>query len=477
MRHARLLPQAFLTVLLGTITVITTAQTDRCPAIVQAALEQVDTVCEALGRNQLCYGNTLSEARDMAGDSLPFEAAGDIVELEAVNTLTTYPLNEDADTWGLAVMSVQADLPDTSPGQNVTFIVFGDTQVEAVENAAITVDATAPSNINLRTGPGTGFATAGLLEAGSTATLIARNEVGDWGRVANDDNAPIWIFMPLLETSGDTSVLPVVELDENVVAGYDAPMQAFRFTSGIGRPACEEAPRDGVVIQTPTGLTANFLINGVQMSVGSTALVRLTDDEGLRVATLDGNVAINTAGEQTDLGTGQGIIITDGTENPVVEAGYDRRDIQGLQDIVNVLPEPFEIGFETWIFPAFGTEEDGTCRRFNWSGLNAPNVSIADDIRTNEPIRIQVGSAGETLEEVDWENSRFEITFNGERIPVTEVIEPYIYEQDGRWVGRNLYVIDNPGPGEYELSARYVLPASDIDAVLTCTVNVIEADY
>ena len=42
------------------------------------------------------------------------------------------PLNRQTGTWGLSLLKLQANLPDTNPGQNVTFLVFGDTSVDNV---------------------------------------------------------------------------------------------------------------------------------------------------------------------------------------------------------------------------------------------------------------------------------------------------------------------------------------------------------
>ena len=59
-------------------------------------------------------------------------------------------LNEDAGVWGVAVMSLQADIPNTLPGQNVTFILFGDVMIE---NAA-SDEQTPMQAFYLRTGIG-----------------------------------------------------------------------------------------------------------------------------------------------------------------------------------------------------------------------------------------------------------------------------------------------------------------------------------
>ena len=57
--------------------------------------------------------------------SLP--ALGIRSPLTAVLTLSTAPMDLNHDIWGIAVFKLQANLPGTVPGQNVSFLVFGDT--------------------------------------------------------------------------------------------------------------------------------------------------------------------------------------------------------------------------------------------------------------------------------------------------------------------------------------------------------------
>lgn len=142
------------TIILGFIAlsvVIVTAQ-ETCTAIVEDALLAVDDFCGQLGRNQACYGNfdlSAESQEDVA--EFTFEESGDIVDVEDILTLQLSELNEELNTWGVAVMSLQADIPNTLPGQNVTFILFGDV---FIENAS--TDEQSPMQaFYLRTGVGT----------------------------------------------------------------------------------------------------------------------------------------------------------------------------------------------------------------------------------------------------------------------------------------------------------------------------------
>ena len=60
------------------------------------------------------------------------------------------------------MLRVQANLPDTAPGQNVTMLLFGDVQLEnAVTNPTTTLDATAANAISVRQKPVNGSAVVG----------------------------------------------------------------------------------------------------------------------------------------------------------------------------------------------------------------------------------------------------------------------------------------------------------------------------
>ncbi|MGB1286497.1 MAG: hypothetical protein ACPG7F_08195 [Aggregatilineales bacterium] len=118
----------FLLILL--FTTVAAAQ-DECPELVTEALDSADELCADLDRNEACYGNFQIDADVQDGE---FAEAGDITDLININRLDLAGLNEEAGTWGVAVMNLQADIPDTLPGQNVTFLLFGDVEIESAVN-------------------------------------------------------------------------------------------------------------------------------------------------------------------------------------------------------------------------------------------------------------------------------------------------------------------------------------------------------
>ncbi len=110
---------------------ISTAPADiSCDQLVTLAETSVGLVCNGIGRNQACYGNHLVSVGFRPDSNLKFVQAGDKVDLLAITRLSTSPLNMQTKDWGIAVVKAQANLPDALPGQNVTFLLYGDTTLD-----------------------------------------------------------------------------------------------------------------------------------------------------------------------------------------------------------------------------------------------------------------------------------------------------------------------------------------------------------
>jgi hypothetical protein len=254
--------RAFLpTVMLLLQVVSFTAAQEDCPTMVSQALNTVGNICANIRRNQVCYGN--SSVTATARDSSPlsnFSLPGDLTSVVNMATLETAPLNIKDHTWGVAVMAVQANLPDTLPGQNVTFIIFGNVTLEA---------------------------------------------------------------------------------DHNPDSRFSAPMQAFRLTARVGDTACSEAPRDGMLVQTPQGTKVEFLVNGVQLEIASTAFITTTGNDGLNVSTLQGQVEVSSAGGTKAVSAGNQLMTNAQGLLPSRAAPYNLANVAALP--LGLLPEAVNV--------------------------------------------------------------------------------------------------------------------------------------
>ncbi len=281
---------------------------DACPSLVQQALALADEACSGLTRNTACYGYTQVVATGWDAAALPnFASPGDTADLTRLASLATAPLDTATNQWGVAVLSLRADLPEMLPGQNVTFVLFGDAHLrsdvppEAMAAPPPTCTAQVERAVNVRGGPGMQYPALGTAIGGENVTVTGRNQAGDWLRISFQGRNG-WVYAPLLTLNCPLATLRAVTAED--ANAYTAPMQAFYLTTGVGEPACAEAPRDGLLVQSPEGVTVHFRVNGVEIALSSTVFMRAEDENHLVIGVLDGHVDVISAGERTTLEVG-----------------------------------------------------------------------------------------------------------------------------------------------------------------------------
>ncbi len=103
-----------------------------CTILLQSASQVTQDHCTNTDRNEACYGYnavTASYQSNIDAAAFPFLNVGDIIPIGILQTIQTHPLNITDKTWGIALLKLQVDLPDTNPGQNVTFLLIGDSRI------------------------------------------------------------------------------------------------------------------------------------------------------------------------------------------------------------------------------------------------------------------------------------------------------------------------------------------------------------
>ncbi|MCU0463467.1 MAG: SH3 domain-containing protein [Anaerolineae bacterium] len=329
-----------------------TAQPPSCGETIRLALQTADSACQSIGRNQACYGNSQGEVVSRPDTSAEWESVGDTVNLTDIQGFSLSPLDDISGDWGVAIMQAQANLPDTAPGQNVTMVVFGDVVVEdaVTDQARVTGETTA--TVNVRLSPEVGGAVLGTLSNGADVivTGLAQNRAGEtWLRIQYDEyrTRTGWVFADFV--SVDRAALPTVPTDSLV---YN-PMQAFYLKPGIGAPQCAEVPTDGVIIQTPNGVgMVNLNINGVDIALGSTAFLSLSETETgqmLGVTLLEGNSIVRSFNDDRILipGSHTSVMLDDDgspTTPPSEATAYDPAELDSYAEQLArmgvELPEP-----------------------------------------------------------------------------------------------------------------------------------------
>jgi hypothetical protein len=257
-------------------TLVATAQTSGiCPGVVEQALNDLGTNCANLNRNSACYGfnNVEAEFNAPVADDF-FTRTNDRAELLTIDSIETGELDLANDEYGVSLMSVQANLPGTLPGQGVIFVLVGGTKVvndvapSEVVIPQTTLQITTTADSELRNYPNiSGFPTSeviGSVPAGSSAAADAIDPTGNYVRVAVNGTAG-WIDASA--TSEDRSTLTVVGPDDK------SPMQAFFFRTGIGGVTCDEVP-SVLAVQGPQGAAVDITAQGVDVRILSTIVLQ-----------------------------------------------------------------------------------------------------------------------------------------------------------------------------------------------------------
>ena len=103
-------------------------QAGDCEALVAQALGEVDTLCEGIPRNGACYGASSVDSETVVSPRPDdfFEQAGDQEPLPSFTQIQPTPLDPETGEFGVSLLNVQADVPNTVPGQSVLFMLVGD---------------------------------------------------------------------------------------------------------------------------------------------------------------------------------------------------------------------------------------------------------------------------------------------------------------------------------------------------------------
>lgn len=269
--------------------------TESCPAVVEQALTSLDATCGDMGRNSACYGyNSVSAifTQEVAEDF--FTQPSDRADLITMQNIETSPLDPERPEWGLAVLSTQANIPDTLPGQAVRFILLGDVAMtndispdEAVALDAEPVSVTTLVRSNIRSAPTTRANVLTSVNAGTTLSADALSEDGEWLRVSSETISSGWLNRQLIDASADLSGLPSIAEEPR------SPMQAFHLRTSLRGTTCEAVP-SLVVVQGPQNLAVQITANGADIMIGSTIILQTTDDATLRLATISGRAQVGS---------------------------------------------------------------------------------------------------------------------------------------------------------------------------------------
>ncbi len=297
MKHVRAV--AFTVLLVLVVAPVLAAIEADCPDLVRTALEATDRLCDGTGRNEACYGHVFLEAQPQPSvASFLFDQPGEQVDVASMKSLRLAPMQVDSGVWGVALMRLQANIAAAQPS-DVTLLAFGDVQIDNAVETPTRVDITAGNTgVNIRQLPTTNAGVIGSLAPRQAAAALERLADNSWLRVELPESGETgWVNGSLVTSAGDLETLRVSEARRP----FYRPMQAFYFNTGSADPGCADAPANGLLIQTPEGVgQVTFLINEVNIQLGSTVFFQAQPGGALTVSTLEGHAQVGV-GDQVQV--------------------------------------------------------------------------------------------------------------------------------------------------------------------------------
>ncbi len=233
---------------------------DTCPAIVNNALTQVGVNCAGMARNTACYGFRNITKGVVRGDIAPNYTwtpdqpeLGSRIELTTTEAIQTGPFDLFNRRWGLSVLELQANLPNTLPTPGVRMMALGGVEVEngvqpeealILPPAGVSVNTTRATE--MRNNPDAPGWASRIIDSIPAASILEADVVSadeGWARVVFNGR-PGWVKTTDISTTSNLDALPRVAPEDYT------PYQDFYFRVGIGGERCADAP-SLLFIQSP----------------------------------------------------------------------------------------------------------------------------------------------------------------------------------------------------------------------------------
>lgn len=304
-----------------------------CTNIVNRTLTDMAVNCANRTTGTACYAtDEVNSNLNPALDPQVFDEPGERVDLIDIIHVRPQALSLTDETWGITLLNMQASLP-AEFAQDVVVVGLGGAEIEngvMLEDTFVAtgapISATTSVASELRA-PTMNPAAAEVIEQVPNGSIVNADTIssdGQWVRVIFGSEAG-WLPISAFGTAG-ISGLPVLD-------GFTS-MQSFYLRTGIDGKPCVNAPSFAFV-QGPRDTTIDLVINGVNIRLQSTILVR-TINPGeplglqMEIIALYGLVVINpdTAAEIV-IPAGYSLIVNLGSElvNLGIEGDNDERTV------------------------------------------------------------------------------------------------------------------------------------------------------
>ncbi|GAB4312767.1 MAG: hypothetical protein Kow00117_05540 [Phototrophicales bacterium] len=381
-----------------------------CPTIVQSAIDLTLERCETLSENKVCYGHLILEASPRPGvDDFNFNTPGDIVNAIDIQSLRLSAMDVLSGQWGVVMMEIEANSVQsiTQGSNNLQIVLFGDV---TLEDAAVFMNASPKTRINIRATPSTNAEIIGVVETDQVLVANGRLETNDWIRVLiTDESRQLgWVSADVVQLDGELEALQTIPLDIamsgtlNELALY-GPMQAFYFQTGIDDAPCVQAPNSGILLQTPEGVASvSIWMDEVVIQMDNTVFLQAQPNGNLTVNVLAGSAQVQAQGESSTALSGMAINVPldaslRANDIPSDPQAFNPQDVQGLPlELLNI---PVEIPDPVVVSPGIPIAGEWA---FSWSvrSLTCPDGTIVPFTSTGERSSITVQA-----ESLRWNNT------------------------------------------------------------------------
>ena len=361
-----------------------------CNKVMASITQKLTENCSALDNDQLCYGNqTITVTYNDSVSKVNFAKAGDVIDLSAVKSFSTSPLRAETGDWGIALLKMRTTgVQNTTAGQSVTFVLYGDTTVSTVKGQnivpnqpqAASCSGTLSRAAKLYVRPNSNEAVQ-TLPANMEVTVVSRYADGKWifGQALGKSG---WISVSNLTLKCKLDALPTDDPDKPV--GLQG-VTGFYFSTPISaQAACQDMPSGGMLIHSPAGRAVKFTLNGADLTLHSTAVLSAKPDKQMNVRVLTGHVEVTAKGKTQTVEKGEQLSLPLGELDPntgeIEVAGPPSEPEPALTDLnaENALGDPCASADQSGSTPDWcATEQQST-------GAEVPNSSSPDLNATDE---------------------------------------------------------------------------------------------
>ncbi len=311
----------FMSALLGSSAVRAQEQS-ACRALAEEGIAAAARACGSAGADTACYGHTGVVVSSESGAA--FSSVGQVVPLSQIQGLTTQAADLASGAWGIAVLNIQAGLPEGAAG--VRAALFGDSVLTSAVRPEAAALKTLPVRtfddlpVLLRAGASKNFPQITRLLFNQEGAADGRNKQGTWVRVRLGELVG-WASVSQIRLDGDIEALPIRD-DQDILPDfrYTAPMQAVTLSNvpPRGKPACAETA-SGLLLQRSAAAgddPVRLMVNGVELSfLSATLALRATPNDNLDVMAIDGVVTVRSFGVEATLADGEMLQVRIGGAN------------------------------------------------------------------------------------------------------------------------------------------------------------------